>query len=134
MENLRRSSFSFGERTRYRLSSFKDSFGGIGRVEDTHKKFATNETDYVESMRKRYPTLVRKLIDERNVYMADQINALTDTYHNMVVVVGDAHVEGICALLKEEHIRKIRLNDIMDRDKMSKIRQMIWDGRESLES
>ncbi|AMK14440.1 TraB family protein [methanogenic archaeon mixed culture ISO4-G1] len=124
---------SRGERFRYRLSSLKDSFGGAKKVEETHRKFAANEQDYIEDMRRRYPTLVRKLIDERNVYMADQINALTDTYHNMVVVVGDAHVEGICALLKDEHIRKIRLSDIMDREKMNRIRQMIWDGRETLE-
>lgn len=124
---------SAGERMRYRLSSIKDSFGGIKKVQATHQKFAANEEDYVENMRKRYPTLVRKLIDERNVYMADQINELSEMYHNMVVVVGDAHVEGLCALLKEEHIRKIRLSDIMDREKMRKIRQMIWDGRETLE-
>ena len=123
---------SAGEKFRYRISGIKDSFGGIKKVEKTHKQFAANEEDYVESMRKRYPTLVRKLIDERNEYMAEQINALIGTYNNMVVVVGDAHVEGICKLLKEEHIRKIRLNDIMDRDKMSKIRQMIWDGRETI--
>jgi pheromone shutdown protein TraB len=125
---------STGERMRYRLSSFKDSFGGIKKVKSTHNKFAENEEDYVENMRKRYPTLVRKLIDERNVYMADQINSLTDTYHNMVVVVGDAHVEGLCKLINDEHIRKIRLSDIMDREKFSKIRQMVWDGRESFES
>ena len=125
---------SAGEKLRYRLSGFKDSFGGIKRVEKVHKEFASNENDYVEDMRKRYPTLVRKLIDERNVYMADQINALSDTYSNMVVVVGDAHVEGLCKLLKDEHIRKIRLSDIMDRDRMNKIRQMVWDGRESFDS
>ncbi len=124
---------SFGERMRYRLSGLKDSFGGIKKVEETHAKFAANEDDYIEDMRRRYPTLVRKLIDERNVYMADQINALSDTYHNMVVVVGDAHVEGICKLLKDEHIRKIRLSDIMDREKMDRIRQMLWDGRETIE-
>ena len=124
---------SASERLRYRLSGIKDSFGGIKKVESTHKKFAANEEDYVESMRKRYPTLVRKLIDERNVYMADQINELSGKYKNMVVVVGDAHVEGLCKLLKEEHIRKIRLSDIMDREKMNRIRQMVWDGRETLE-
>ncbi len=125
---------STGERMRYRLSSFKDSFGGIKKVKSTHNKFAENEEDYVENMRKRYPTLVRKLIDERNVYMADQINSLTDTYHNMVVVVGDAHVEGLCKLINDEHIRKIRLSDIMDSEKLKKIKQMVWDGRESFES
>ena len=124
---------SAGERLRYRLSSFKDSFGGIRRVETVHRKFSDNEVDFVENMRRRYPTLVRKLIDERNVYMADRINDLTGTYRNMVVVVGDAHVEGICKLINDEHIRKIRLNDIMDREKFDRIRQMIWDGRESLE-
>ena len=124
---------SASEKARYRLSSFKDSFGGVKKVQSTHQKFAANEEDYIESMRKRYPTLVRKLIDERNEYMAGQINELSGKYNNMVVVVGDAHVEGLCKLLKEEHIRKIRLNDIMDREKMSKIRQMIWDGRETIE-
>ena len=123
---------STGERLRYRMSGLKDSFGGIKKVEKTHKQFAANEEDYVESMRKRYPTLVRKLIDERNEYMAEQINALSDKYSNMVVVVGDAHVEGLCKLLKEEHIRKIRLSDIMDHEKMKMIRQMIWDGRETI--
>jgi pheromone shutdown protein TraB len=124
---------SMGEKIRYRLSSFKDSFGGMKKVESTHKEFAANEDDYVEDMRRRYPTLVRKLIDERNVFMADQINALSGTYNNMVVVVGDAHVEGICKLLKDEHVRKIRLSDMLDREKMNRIRQMIWDGRETLE-
>ncbi len=124
---------SAGERFRYRMSSIRDSFGGIKKVHSTHRKFADNEEDYVENMRKRYPTLVRKLIDERNEYMADQINALAGTDHNMVVVVGDAHVEGLCKLIRDEHIRKIRLNDSMDREKFGRIRQMIWDGRESLE-
>jgi len=43
-------------------------------------------------------------------------------------------VEGLCKLINDEHIRKIRLNDIMDREKFNKIRQMVWDGRESFES
>jgi len=123
---------SASEKIRYRLSSFRDSFSGIKKVEDTHSKFAANEVDYIEDMRRRYPTLVRKLIDERNVYMADQINALTGKYKNMVVIVGDAHVEGIFKLLKDEHIRKIRLSDLMDHEKMAQIRQMVWDGRETL--
>jgi len=125
---------SFGERTRYRLSSFKDSLGGNKKVKETHQRFAEDEDRYIEDMRRRYPTLVRKLIDERNVYMADQINALSEQYHNMVVVVGDAHVEGLSKLLNDEHIRKIRLNDLMDRERMNKIRQMVWDGRETFDS
>lgn len=119
------------EKLRYKLSSITDAFGGVKKVNSTHKKFAENETDYVEAMRRKYPTLVRKLIDERNVYMAEQINSYLDRYKNMVVVVGDAHVEEMCKLIHETHIRKIRLNDIMDHDRMTAIRQMVWDGREN---
>lgn len=124
---------SFSERTRYRLSGIRDYFGGIGKVKKVHGEFVANEQEYIEDMRRRYPTLVRKLIDERNEHMASEINKLIGQYKNMVVVVGDAHVEGMCALIdKSETIRKIRLNDIMDHDRMDKVRSMVWDGRTEL--
>ena len=92
---------SLRERIRYRLSGISDSIGG---------------------------TLVRKLIDERNVHMAEQINSASEKYSNMVVVVGDAHVEGICKLLKDPEVRKIRLADLMDRERMERVRSMVWNG------
>ena len=46
----------------------------------------------------------------------------------MLVVVGDAHVEGICSLLNEKNIRKIRLCDMLDQERMAKVRDMIWKG------
>ncbi len=119
---------SFGERMRYRLSGMYDSLGGMKRVKKVHSDFAADETNYVENMRKRYPTMVRKLIDERNEYMAEQINRYSEKYTNMVVVVGDAHVEGICSLLNEKNIRKIRLCDMLDQERMAKVRDMIWKG------
>lgn len=119
---------SFGERMRYKLSGMYDSLGGMKRVKKVHSDFAADETNYVENMRKRYPTMVRKLIDERNEYMAEQINHYSEKYTNMVVVVGDAHVEGICGLLNEKNIRKIRLCDMLDQERMAKVRDMIWKG------
>lgn len=119
---------STGERLRYRLSGIADSLGGMKKVRKTHKDFSDNEVDYVEAMRKKYPTMVRKLIDERNEHMAKQINECSSRFSNMVVVVGDAHVEGICALLEDRDIRKIRLNDLLDPERMSKVRDMVWKG------
>ena len=116
------------ERIRYRLSGISDSIGGKRKVADVQKSFANDEEAYIEGMRGRYPTLVRKLIDERNQHMADRINKASETYCNMVVIVGDAHVEGISKLLTENDIRKVRLADLMDNERMATVRDMIWKG------
>lgn len=122
------SEMSVGERLRYRLSGVSDSIGGKRKVERVQASFADDEERYIEGMRRRYPTLVRKLIDERNAHMAEQINAASEKYSNMVVVVGDAHVEGICRLLRDTDVRKIRLADLMDRERMDRVREMVWKG------
>lgn len=119
---------SFKEKVRYRLSGISDSIGGMRKVEDVQTQFAQDEERYIEGMRRKYPTLVRKLIDERNEHMAEQINKASETHSNMVVVVGDAHVEGICRLLKDPEIRKIRLADLRDKERMDKVRSMVWKG------
>lgn len=116
------------ERIRYRLSGISDSIGGKRKVADVQKSFANDEEAYIEGMRRRYPTLVRKLIDERNQHMADQINKASETYCNVVVIVGDAHVEGISKLLTENNVRKVRLADLMDNERMATVRDMIWKG------
>lgn len=122
------SEMSFGEKVRYRLSGISDSIGGKKKVAEVQKSFAEDEEAYIEGMRRRYPTLVRKLIDERNQHMADQINEHSKRFSNMVVIVGDAHVEGISKLLEEEDVRKIRLADLMDRERMDRVRDMVWKG------
>ncbi len=119
---------SFMEKFRYRMSGISDSIGGKKKVASVHKSFADDEEAYIEGMRRKYPTLVRKLIDERNQHMADQINEHSKSFSNIVVIVGDAHVEGIVKLLDEKDIRKIRLNDLMDHERMDKVRDMIWKG------
>ena len=113
---------------RYRMSGISDSIGGKKKVDKVHSDFAADEKAYVEAMRRRYPTMVRKLIDERNVHMAEQINRASERFSNMIVVVGDAHVEGICELLEDKDVRKIRLIDLMDRERMDKVRNMVWKG------
>jgi len=55
-------------------------------------------------LRKELPWLYRILVEERNVYMARRILALSQTCRNIVVVVGAGHAKGIRELLeKKEH-------------------------------
>ena len=122
------SEMSAMEKIRYKMSGISDSIGGKRKVESVQTSFAQDEERYIEGMRRKYPTLVRKLIDERNAHMAEQINKASETYSNMVVVVGDAHVEGICKLLKDQKVRKIRLADLRDRERMDRVREMVWKG------
>jgi pheromone shutdown protein TraB len=70
-----------------------------------------------------------KLIDERNEYMAARIRDALEKYNNMVVVVGDAHVRGLCDLLEGTEIEKIRLADMMDQDSMNNIKSRVWNRK-----
>lgn len=116
------------EKIRYSASSIADRFSGKKKADETAKEFADNSEKMIEDMRRKYPTLVRKLIDERNNHMASEVKRYAQNHSNIVVVVGDAHVEGLATLLEGYEIRKIRLGDILDRDKQSKIRAELWNG------
>ena len=125
---------SHRERLSYTVSTFKDRISGKKEVDKTIKDFSKNEEEMISDMRKKYPTLVAKLIDERNEYMTGRIREYLSDCKNIVVVVGDAHVEGISSSFKEFKVRKIRLADLLDKDKMDAIRSMLWKGDEMNES
>ncbi|MDR2698668.1 MAG: TraB/GumN family protein [Candidatus Methanoplasma sp.] len=117
------------ERMRYSVSSVTDRFFGRERLKLTQSRFAADEEKYVRKMRRRFPTLVEKLIDERNEYMAERIREASEKYKNMVVVVGDAHVKGICEILEGIDVYKIRLADMMDQERMNDIKSSIWNRK-----
>ncbi len=117
---------SFWEKTKYTFSTYLDRFGSKKRVEKAVDNLTENQDRTVESMRRRYPTLVRKLIDERNEYMISQITPYAEKYDNIVVVVGDFHVEGIAKGLEGREIRKIRLGDILNKDSLDRIKAEVW--------
>lgn len=116
----------FRERMRYSFSSITDGFRGKKRADDVAKEFGENEEAMLADMRKRYPTLVRKLVDERNISMAEQIRSYAERYSKIVVVCGDAHVEGISGILSDLEIKKIRLRDLTDKQRLDKIRAEAW--------
>ena len=117
------------ERIRYSLSSVTDRLFGRNRVNVAHRSFAANEETFLSKMRKRFPTLVEKLIDERNVYMTERIKEALEKYNNVVVVVGDAHVRGICELLDGMHVETVRLAEMMDQESMNKVKTRIWNRK-----
>ena len=106
----------FREKMRYSISTYTDGFRGKKRADSVVKEFGENE----EAM------IVRKLIDERNASMAEQIRSYAGRYSKIVVVCGDAHVEGISKLLSDLEIKKIRLRDITDKQRLDKLRSEAW--------
>lgn len=120
----------FFERMRYTLSMFRDRIAGKKEIDRTIEDFGRDEDSMMADMRRRYPTLVRKLIDERNIHMADGIRMCAETHKNIVVVVGDAHVEGLFNLLDGNEMRKIRLNDLLDEERSKVWRSELWNRKD----
>ena len=118
----------FFEKFRFRFGSIRDVFSRKKNADNAVKEFGDNEEGYMNSIRKRFPTLVRKLIDERDVHMVAKIKEASGKYGNIVVVIGDGHVEGIAKLLEGETIRKIRLKTLMDPERMNALRSELWTG------
>jgi pheromone shutdown protein TraB len=122
----------FGERARYTMSMFRDRIGGRRNVERTQSDYSDNEAVYLESLRSRYPVLMRNLIDDRDEHMYGQIAEASKTHDNMVVVVGDAHVEGIVSRIGDsDTVMKIRLKDLLDTDRLGEIKSKIWNGEDN---
>lgn len=116
----------FREKARYTLSTYRDRVVGKKGADEVVEDFAKREEEMLADMRRKYPTLVKKLIDERNEHMAKQISEYSEKYSNIVVVCGDAHVEGICKLLEGQEIRKIRLMDLKDEKRIKEVYSEIW--------
>ena len=117
------------ERIRYSTSSATERLFKKNKKDVTPKDFVVDEETYIDKMRKRFPTLVKKLIDERNSFMAEKIEEASEKYNNIVVVVGDAHVKGICELLDGMDIETIRLAEMMDQESMNKVKSRIWNKK-----
>ena len=117
------------ERVRYAFQSITGGMRGRGAVAAAHGRFAADEEGYVSRMRRRFPTLAAKLIDERDAHMAGRVLEASERYKNMVVVVGDAHVRGVCGLLGGADVYVVRLADMMDRERMDVVRSEIWNRK-----
>jgi pheromone shutdown protein TraB len=68
-------------------------------------------------MGKKFPTIKRTLIDERNEHMVGKLVTLHEKHQKIVACVGDGHVPGISAQLQEKQIpfETIRLQELQTR-------------------
>ena len=114
------------EKIRYRMSNVKDRFFSKKQtVEQSLDEFAEDEEKYIDDMRKKFPTLVRMVIDERNEHMASKIKQAAADNKNIVVVIGDGHVSAVSKMIEQE-TRIIRLRDLMNKERMDSIRRELW--------
>ncbi len=63
-------------------------------------QYTQDRESYVQAMREQFPSVARVLIDERNLHMAQRLEALSVQFSKVAAVVGDAHISGLEGLLK----------------------------------
>lgn len=102
----------------------KMMFSGIGgffiskkRVEKELENIQKNFDEYLNEIGKKFPTIKRVLIDERNEFMAQQLVIANEKYKKVIAVVGDGHIPGLVDLLKKKDIiyETVRLREIKDK-------------------
>ena len=124
----------FREKMRFKFSGIKDNlFSRKETVEQTLEDFAADEERHINELRERFPTMIRIIVDERNEHMAKKINEAIGKYENIVIVVGDGHVEALVKLMNAEAVKKIRLRELMNKERMDAIRAELWNHTEEKE-
>jgi len=102
------------EKFRLLLSGFAGFFVSRRRVEQELEKYQENYATYLEEIGKRYPTIKRVLIDERNEHMVGRLTELHAQYQRIVACIGDGHVPGISQMFQAKQIpvETIRLSEL----------------------
>jgi pheromone shutdown protein TraB len=106
----------FFEKLRLLFSGVAGLFVSKKRVEEELKNYQQHYDSYLEEIGKKFPTIKRTLIDDRNELMAQRLIELHEKHQKIVVCVGDGHVPGISALLTQKQIpfETIRLHDLQN--------------------
>ncbi len=104
----------FFEKLRLLLSGFGGLFVSKKRVEQELKNYQQNYDVYLEEIGKKFPTIKKTLIDDRNTHMLNRLIELHGQYQRIVACVGDGHVPGISQLLEQKQIpfETIRLQQL----------------------
>ena len=107
-------SMPLSEKFKLFLSGFGGFFVSKKRVETELKKFEKDFDSYIEEIGKKFPTIRRVLIDERNLHMTKKLADANEQYQTVVAVLGDGHIPGVSELLKSKDINfeTIRLHEL----------------------
>ena len=105
---------SFSEKIKLMFTGFGGLFVSKKRVEKELKNIEKNFDTYIEQIGKKFPTFKRVLIDERNLYMVQQLAAANEQHEKVIAVVGDGHIPGITRLLEDKELdfETIRLSEL----------------------
>lgn len=105
---------SFTERMRLFLTGLGGFFINKKKVEKELQSIQNNFDTYLDDIGKKFPTIKKTLIDDRNDYMVQQLINLSTTYSNIVALIGDGHVPGITKIFDEKNVsyETIRLSDL----------------------
>lgn len=104
----------FFEKLKLLISGFAGLFVSKKRVEQELKNYQQNFDVYLEEIGRKFPTIKKTLIDDRNTHMVNRLVELHGTYQRIITCVGDGHVPGISQLLKQKQIpfETIRLQQL----------------------
>ncbi len=106
----------FFEKLRLMFSGVAGLFVSKKRVEEELKNYQAHYDSYLEEIGKKFPTIKRTLIDDRNEFMTQRLVELHQKHQKIIVCVGDGHVSGISKLLLEKQIpfETIRLQELQN--------------------
>ncbi|HDO19547.1 MAG TPA: conjugal transfer protein TraB, partial [Thermoplasmatales archaeon] len=112
-------SMSLRERFRLLVSALFGLFSTRSMIEREIEKIQNNMEQFMEVIGKKFPTVKRVLIDERDRFMAERLEELCKNYENIVAFVGDGHIPGIKEKLLSRNIEVevLRLKDITKKKK-----------------
>jgi pheromone shutdown protein TraB len=102
------------EKIKLFISSIVGIFISKKKIEDELERLQNNYYEYIEEIGKKFPTIKKILIDDRNRHMANRLIELSKNYDNIVAIVGDGHIEGLSKILKSNNLETdiIRLKDL----------------------
>jgi len=108
-------SMSMSEKLKLLLSGFGGFFISKKNVEKELEKIEKDFDKYIVEIGKRFPTIKRVLIDERDQHMVQQLVAAGEKHERVVAIIGDGHVPGISELLAKKEIKfeTVRLNELL---------------------
>ena len=104
----------FGEKARLLGSAVGSLFLPGKSIEHQVDEMQENYALYFVEMGKRFPTLKRVLLDERNEHMARALAEMAKTQDRIVAVMGDGHVDGVRDILAKQGlaVEVVRLKDL----------------------
>lgn len=110
---------TFREKIRILFSAIGGIFVSKKIVEKELDKIQDDFEYYMKEIGKKFPTIKKTLIDERNEYMAKQLKTADEQYEQVIAVVGDGHIPGIAKLLGDKELAfvTIRLSELRKYEK-----------------